>query len=116
MTQWPKEYNPDNWVMIKVNGENPHYRILVGWDEKNKENNDLWKIDQGITRVEEDKDYFYFYGYGGSVYKCSKQSYYLKDNILHVWSTIHTQQEDKVELMKENTDWLGVDWLLSPKD
>ena len=24
-------YTPDNWVIIKVMGDDPHYRVLVGW-------------------------------------------------------------------------------------
>ena len=25
------EYNPDNWVIIKIKGDDPHYRVLAGW-------------------------------------------------------------------------------------
>ena len=24
-------YNPDNWVVIKMSGNDPHYRVLAGW-------------------------------------------------------------------------------------
>ena len=24
-------YNPDNWAIIKIKSDDPHYRVLVGW-------------------------------------------------------------------------------------
>lgn len=24
-------YWPDNWVIIKLKGDDPHYRVLAGW-------------------------------------------------------------------------------------
>jgi hypothetical protein len=36
---------------------------------------DSWKLNSGIQKVTEDNDFYYFYGYSGSVYKCHKNSY-----------------------------------------
>ena len=31
---------------------------------------DSWKVNSGITKCEYDDEFWYFYGYSGSVYKC----------------------------------------------
>ena len=31
MAQYPRNYTPDNWVVIKIKGDDPHYRVLAGW-------------------------------------------------------------------------------------
>ena len=48
-------YKPDNWVVIKMDGDNPHYRVLAGWSGGYL-HGDSWKINSGITRVEDDGD------------------------------------------------------------
>lgn len=112
MTAWPREYFPDNWVIIKIKGDDPHYRVLGGWSG-GYTTGDSWRLNSGITRVEEDNDCFYFYGSSGSVYKCGKQVYGLRMNNNHVWRAMQAQHgDDKVELMRENTDWIGMDWIL----
>jgi len=45
-------YNPDNWVVIKMNGDDPHYRVLAGWSGGYLDG-DSWRMNSGITRVED---------------------------------------------------------------
>jgi hypothetical protein len=33
-------------------------------------------------------------------------------NNSHVWYAMQAQHGDKVEMMKENNDWLKMDWIL----
>ena len=36
------EYNPYNWVIIKMKGDDPHYRVLGGWSGGEKG----WRSDE----------------------------------------------------------------------
>ena len=105
------EYTPDNWIIIKVNGDDPHYRILAGWSG-GYTTGDSWRMNSGITRVEQDKEYFHFYGSSGSVYHCHKEAYELRMNNLHVWRSLQEKYAEKVELIREQKDWMNMDWTL----
>ena len=53
-------YTPDNWVVIKMDGDEPHYRVLAGWSGGYLDGNS-WKMNSGIVRVEMDGNYYHFY-------------------------------------------------------
>ena len=105
-------YKPDNWVVIKVNGKDPHYRVLAGWSGGYLQGSS-WRMNSGITKVEEDDKAYYFSGSSGSTYRCGKQSYGLKMNNAYVWDDLSTRHADKVEMLSEDTDWNNVNWLIT---
>lgn len=117
------EYHPDNWVIIKIKGDDPHYRVLAGWSGSYLYG-PSWRMNSGITRVEEDviesefndkkytKDVYKFYGSSGSCYICNKGSYELRMNIADVWAYLQELHDDKVELMPEDTDFMNIDWII----
>lgn len=102
------EYNPENWVIIKKNGPDPHYRVLAGWSDISS-THDYWRINSGIIRHEFDGEYWYFYGSSGSCYKCHMDSYRLYDNIAHVWVQLQSIHGDKVEMLEDQA-WIKKDW------
>lgn len=105
------EYYPDNWVVIKLPD---HYRILAGWSG-GYTTGDSWRINSGITKVEQDPDdanSLIFYGSPGSAYFCHKDVYCLRKNNAYVWSQLQEKYGDKVSIMPEDTDWFFVDWLI----
>jgi hypothetical protein len=104
-------YIPDNWVVIKYKGDDPHYRILAGWSGGYTDS-DTWRMNSGIVRVDETEDAFLFYGSSGSCYDCRKTAYCLRKNNAYVWAQLQERHGDKVELMPEDTDWLAVDWII----
>lgn len=104
-------YKPDNWVIIKVNGDNPHYRVLAGWSG-GYTTGDSWRMNSGVLSVSTEEDYYLFKGSSGSTYKCHKDSYGLRINNQYVWNSLKDKYKDKVELMDEDTDWLNMDWIL----
>lgn len=106
------EYNPDNWVVIKIKSDDPHYRILAGWSGGYLDG-DAWKMNSGITKVEESDDYFDFHGSSGSVYRCHKEAYCLRMNNAHVWAQLQELHGEKVQMMDEETNWLEMDWIIS---
>ena len=66
---------PDRWVVLelKVN-DKIYYKIFGSWAGGYLDG-DRWKMNSGISSVEEDDDYYYFIGYSGSCYKCHKKGY-----------------------------------------
>ncbi|MDC1446477.1 hypothetical protein N8344_00735 [bacterium] len=107
------EYNCDNWVVIKMKGDDPHYRLLVG-SSGGYLDGDSWRMNSGITKVEEeDEASYYFYGSSGSRYRCGKRSYMLRMNTAHIWDRLQQIHGDKVEMMPEDTDFMNMDWIIS---
>ena len=72
------EYNNDNWVVLKFSGNDPHYRVLAGYSGGYITGNS-WRLNSGITKVEEDEAFFCFHSSSGSRYRCNKDSYMLMD-------------------------------------
>jgi hypothetical protein len=104
-------YTPDNWVIIKIMGDDPHYRVLAGWSG-GYTSSDHWRMNSGITKVEEEGDFYLFSGASGSTYKCHKDMYRLRNNNAYVWNSLQQKHGDKVALMYEDTNWLTVDWII----
>ena len=110
--KYPNAYGCDNWVVIFLNSNDPHYRVLVG-TSGGYLTGDSWRMNSGIVKVEEDENFYAFLGASGSAYICNKQSYCLRMNSAHVWRAMQEQHGDKVSLMDENTDWMNHDWIIT---
>jgi hypothetical protein len=104
-------YTCDNWVVIKLKGDDPHYRLLVG-TSGGYTTGDSWRLNSGITKVEEDDGNYYFSGSSGSTYCCGKDAYALRMNNAHIWAQLQELHGDKVELMPEDIDWMNMDWII----
>lgn len=104
-------YYPDNWVIIKLKGDDPHYRVLAGWSGGYLDG-DSWRMNSGIAKVIEEDDYWLFIGSSGSTYACHKDMYGLRMNNAYVWNSLQEKHGDKVELMDEDTDWLAMDGII----
>lgn len=100
---------PDNWVIIKFSGDDPHYRVLGGWSGGYLYG-DSWRLNSGIVRVEENGDRLEFYGASGSCYSCHPDSYGLRMNNAGIWNQLQEKYPDQVELMDSDTNWLEVEW------
>ena len=70
-------YSPDAWVVVKLSGDavpdGVLYKILAGW-KGGYTQGDSWKLNSGITKIEETEHVFNVYGYSGSIYSCYKES------------------------------------------
>ena len=69
---------PVKWVILKIGGDTPHYRVFGGW-LGGYLSGDRWKVNSGISKVESDEEFYYFYGFSGSCYRCRKNSYAIKE-------------------------------------
>jgi len=108
------EYTPDNWVVLNLKAEkldSGFYKVLAGWSGGYLDG-DSWRVNSGITKVEQDDNCYYFYGESGSCYKCHKDGYGLRNNNASVYGYFkkHEKFEDQVFLMPEDTDWMEVVW------
>lgn len=104
-------YTPDNWVIIKIKGDDPHYKVLGGWSGGYTAGSS-WRMNSGIVECRENKDCYYFVGSSGSIYCCGKDSYTLRMNNAHIWAKLQELHGDKVELMPEDTNWMSMDWVI----
>lgn len=88
---------PDKWVVLKIDN---YYKLFASWI------GDSWKINSGITKIEEDEDNYYFFGFSGSCYKCYKKSYGVatsySSNILNRITTT----TDKIFILDEKENWI----------
>ena len=109
---------PPNWVVVKIiQGDETFYKVFGGW-RGGYLDGDRWKMNSGISRVEEDDEYYYFEGFSGSCYKCDKAGYGVIDNVSHfgayasgVLSNVIKKGEEqnvKVEIMDDTTDWVDI--------
>ena len=102
-------YNPDNWVIIKINVDEPFYKVLAGWSGGLRTggylDGDSWRMNSGIEKVIEEYEHYLFHGASGSVYRCHKDSEQLRMNNIHVWEQMKEMHGDKVELVEfKDTD------------
>jgi hypothetical protein len=66
-------YTPHRWKIIFVESdEGSYYKVLAGWYGGYIEG-DSWKINSGITSIDEQPKYYDVHGYSGSVYRLSKE-------------------------------------------
>ena len=93
---------PQQWIVLKISYEEEIiYRVFAGW-RGGYLDGDRWKMNSGITRIEEDITYYYFYGYSGSCYKCRKNQYAFIDDINLFSAYVTSTLERIVERIKES--------------
>jgi len=101
---------PDKWVVVKVdnNTDTPFYKVFATW-EGGYLNGDRWKVNSGIKSVESDDDYYYFIGYSGSCYKCSKKRYGIGtsygEEVLHSMIENASKINITMSILSEDTEW-----------
>jgi len=67
-------YNPEEWVLVKITGTDPHYRVFGSW-RGGYLHGDSWRMNSGIVSAEFDGEYYKFHGHTGSVYECHMSTY-----------------------------------------
>ena len=74
------EYNPESWVIIKIVNDKTDaedlkvlYKVFGSW-RGGFAGGDSWRLNSGITKVEEQPLGYVFYGSSGSAYYCYKEA------------------------------------------
>jgi len=92
-------YIPDNWVIVRIaQPDELIYKLLVGWSGGYLYG-DSWRINSGITKVEEDGNNILFSSYSGSLYHCRKNAEGLRSNCSHILNHLQQQLPNKVGLI-----------------
>lgn len=105
-------HRPEGWVIIKIGGPTPHYRVFAGW-YGGYLSGDSWRMNSGITKVTKEDEYFLFAGDSGSLYQCHESSYgRLSSYNISVLQGFCEKSQGLVEYFKEMPDMLTVDLLI----
>lgn len=101
-------YNPNKWLIVQVNSSPIHYRVFGTWSGGYLDG-DAWRLNSGITKIEEDGDYYLIHGYSGSIYKVHKEMYGIAGGYNYGILTPKIES-GKYEIMPEETNWLEFDF------
>jgi hypothetical protein len=105
-------YQPDNWCILHMKGNDPHYKVLAGWSGSYL-TGDSWRMNSGIVKCIEEDDHWLFIGSSGSTYACHKDAYGLRVNNAHVYNRLKEKFGDKIELLEDRFNWNEMDWILT---
>ena len=98
--------SPERWVVLEM--PNNNYKIFGTWYGGYLDS-DRWKLNSGVKKVEQDDEFYYFYGVSGSCYKCHKDSYGIATSyglgVLHNMIKISKSQ---IKLMDNIDDWTKI--------
>jgi hypothetical protein len=68
-------YYPDCWLIIKTEYQGiPTHKIFGSWYSSYLDGS-AWRLNSGITEIEDKEDYYIFHGESGSCYGCYKSGY-----------------------------------------
>ena len=96
----------ERWVILKL--PNNNYKVFGTWAGGYLDG-DRWKLNSGISEVEQDENFYYFIGFSGSCYKCHKKGYGTATSYgLGILNKIIEQGNGQVELMNDVDDWVNV--------
>ena len=107
-------YNPDNWMIIKITGDDPHYRVFGTW-YGGYTGGDSWRMNSGITSMIEEDDHYLFIGSSGSTYACHKDIYGASSYAMSVARSYQEKSEGKFQILDgvDATDVINAnDWII----
>lgn len=107
-------YNPDRWVMLKFNYNGEEiYKILATF-YGGYTTGDSWKLNSGVTEIEQDGDFYLFSGSSGSVYRCHKNAYGMGGYTSGVFASFQKQVDEAegvtMELMPQETNFMEIQY------
>ena len=68
------DYYPDGWMLVKIGGTDPHYRVFGSW-RGGYLDGDSWRLNSGIVKCEKIGKVYKFFGHSGSAYYCYEDGY-----------------------------------------
>lgn len=92
---------PEKWIILSVQGVG--YKVFASWTD------DSWKINSGIVKIKEDDNFYYFFGYSGSCYKCHKTSYGIATSYsARFLDKAIALAKGKIKEMENRNNWLDL--------
>jgi hypothetical protein len=106
-------YTPDGWMIVKITGTNPHYRVFGSW-RGGYLSGDSWRMNSGIISVKEDgENYYVFEGHSGSKYYCHKEGYgRIGPYNSGVLGEYVNKSGGHMEGLKDMPDIMNMDWII----
>ncbi|MCK4500774.1 hypothetical protein KAU11_09765, partial [Candidatus Babeliales bacterium] len=102
---------PDKWIVLKIsNGEDVMYKVLTQ-TYGGYASGDGWRLNSGVSSIEENRGEIMFHGYSGSIYYCKQSNYGtggLSSSILESLKRRAQEQSVTIEVMDKSTDWLSL--------
>ena len=104
-------YYPDRWVMVKIAPKeyNEYYRVFGTW-LGGYARGDEWRLNSGVTKIEEDGQLYRFHGSSGSVYQCHKATYGMSAYTMGILSNFQKQVDETegvtLELLPDTTNFM----------
>lgn len=106
------EYTPNEWVLIKIGGDTPHYKVFGAW-RGGYTTGDSWRMNSGVTSVKKEGNYFIFNGKSGSVYRCHKDAYGIKSPYANtILSKYESKFKNKFKLFMKLPDVIKINWII----
>jgi hypothetical protein len=103
------DYNPDKWMLVKVNGQTPHYRIFGSW-YGGFAGADEWRLNSGVESVREEGNFYIFEGTSGSTYSCHKEAYGASSFGMSVVLNYEKKSQGTMTIIHEQPDIMSIDW------
>lgn len=110
-------YIPDGWVVIKLTGTDPHYRVFGSW-RGNFTDPEKWRLNSGIVKCSYGpwdglSETYKFDGFSGSIYYCNKSSYGMIGAYnLSVLGELVKKSNNLMEVLDDRDDWTTMDWII----
>jgi len=102
--------NPDKWVVVKLTKDSQvYYKVFGSWSGGYLDS-DRWKLNSGISSVEDDEQHYIFNGVSGSRYICKKNAYGISnsycESVLHTIIKKSDEADVVIEVLPETYDFL----------
>jgi len=104
-------YNPDCWVILLLNSDFPHYRILASW-YGGYTNGDSWKMSSGITKVVDHDNHYEIHNTSGSIYNCIKGAERMSSLAEGTYRYYSEQAKSMGDFEITVVDYSDIDWSL----
>lgn len=100
---------PDRWVVVKL--DDGLYKVFASY-YGGYLGSDSWRLNSGISKVEEKEKHYDFHGYSGSIYRCHKETYGTSGYSRGVLQNIIDNAAKSgyiLEILPEETDFLKLE-------
>jgi hypothetical protein len=75
---------------------------------------DSWKLNSGVTSIQQEDDYYLFHGSSGSIYYCHKELYGMGSYTSSIYADFQTQvsqtKDTTMELMPPETNFMEIQY------
>jgi hypothetical protein len=100
--------SPEYWVIIKIQGKKDYYKVFGTWSGGYL-GRDRFRLNSGISSIEEDDENYYFTGLSGSCYSCPKEGYGFANSYGRgVLEDLIKKSPIKVEVLDPETDFTNL--------